>query len=153
MFFFALLFSCMDTAKDTVFAEIQSPAGFLKIEEVYYAGSVPTEGIDRYYSDQFVQLRNTSEYTIDLGGLGVGDIYGLAGEINSGYGPNAYAEDGENLYFGNLWQISMDSPNRYLAPGDCVKIAQDAADHGPYSWLSHFDAHFETFVEQSPPRS
>ncbi len=142
---FFLLFSCKEPAE----AEVQSPIGFLKIEEVYYAGSVPTEGIERYYSDQFIQLRNTSEYTLDIGGLGLGDIYGVAGEINSGYGPDSYASDSDNLYFENMWQISMDSSHRYLPPGGCIKIAQDAADHSPFSPLSHFNAHFETFVENS----
>jgi hypothetical protein len=141
--FLLFLISCTDDVVD----EPISPVGMLKIEEVYYAGSIPTAGIDRYYSDQFVQLRNISEHTLDIGGLGIGDIHGLAGEINSGYGPNSYASDSENLYFENLWQIPMESPYRYIPPGGCIKIAQDAADHGPYSQLSHFDAHFETFVE------
>ena len=48
-----------------------SPIGHLKIEEVYYSGAVPTEGIDRYYADQFIQLRNTSDYTLDIGGVGI----------------------------------------------------------------------------------
>ena len=140
-----LLFSCKEVSVE----EPISPIGFLKIEEVYYSGSVPTAGIDRYYADQFIQLRNTSSHTLDIGGLGLGDVFGLAGEINSGYGPDSYASDSENIYFENLWQISMDSPYRYLPPGGCVKIAQDAADHGPYSPLSHFDAHFETYVASS----
>ena len=146
-----LLFSCKDAVDGShkENQDPQSPVEHLKIEEVYYAGSVPTAGIDRYYSDQFIQLRNTSEYTLDIGGLGLGDIFGLSGAINPGYDPDSYAEDSEYLYFRNLWQISFDSPHRYLPPGGCVKIAQDAADHGPYSSLSHFDAHFETFVEQS----
>lgn len=137
------------SCKEVVEEEPQSPMGFLKIEEVYYSGSVPTAGIDRYYADQFIQLRNTSSYTLDIGGLGLGDVFGLAGAINSGFGPNSYASDSEYVYFENLWQISMDSPFRYLPPGGCVKIAQDAADHGPYSPLSHFDAHFETYVASS----
>jgi hypothetical protein len=140
-----LFISC----KEVVEEEPQSPVGFLKIEEVYYSGSIPTAGIDRYYADQFIQLRNVSEHTLDIGGIGLGDIFGLAGEINSGYGPDSYASDNQNLYFENLWQIPMDSPYRYLPPGGCIKIAQDAADHGPYSPLSHFDAHFETYVESS----
>ena len=105
--------------------------------------------IDRYYSDQSIQLRNTSDHTLDIGGLGIGDIFGLAGEINSGYGPNSYASDADYLYFENLWQIPMESSHRYLEPMGCIKIAQDAADHNPYSPLSHFDAHFETYVEMS----
>ena len=142
-----LFFACAEEKIEET--EPIPPTGHLKIEEVYYSGSVPTAGIDRYYADQFIQLRNTSEHTLDIGGLGLGDIHGLAGEINSGYGPDSFASDSENLYFSNLWQIPMDSPYRYLEPKGCIKIAQDAADHGPYSPLSHFDAHFETFVEDS----
>ena len=147
MLSFVVLFSCAEPVE--VDLEPQSPMGYLKIEEVYYSGSVPTEGIDRYYADQFIQLRNTSDYTLDIGGLGLGDVFGLAGEINSGYGPNSFADDDANLYFENMWQIPMDSPYRYLPPKGCIKIAQDAADHHPYSSLSHFDAHFETYVEDS----
>ncbi len=36
------------------------PHGNLLIEEVYYSGAVPTEGIDRYYSDQFIELMNVA---------------------------------------------------------------------------------------------
>ena len=80
------LFACTEDEKNTTVDDTpQSPFGHLKIEEVYYAGSIPTEGIERYYSDQFIQLRNTSEYTLDIGGLGIGDVFGVAGEINSGY--------------------------------------------------------------------
>jgi len=142
---FILLFSC----KEEVVKDPPSIFDVLKIEEVYYSGSVPTAGIDRYYSDQFIQLRNTSDHTLDIGGLGIGDIFGLSGEINSGYGPNSYASDSDYLYFENLWQIPMESSHRYLEPMGCIKIAQDAADHNPYSPLSHFDAHFETYVEMS----
>jgi len=146
MLFAFLFIACKEAKTDD---SPLPPTDFLKIEEVYYSGSVPTAGIDRYYADQFIQLRNTSDHEIDIGGLGLGDVYGLAGEINAGFGPDSFADDSENLYFQNLWQISMDSPHRYLEPGGCIKIAQDAADHGPYSTLSHFDAHFETFVEDS----
>ena len=150
MYCIFLLFACTEkTSTDSASEEPTSPFGFLKIEEVFYAGSVPTAGIERYYADQFIQLRNTSTHTLDIGGIGIGDIYGIAGAIGSGYGPDSYADDPDNLYFDNLWQISMDSPHRYLPPGGCVKIAQDAADHAPFSSLSHFDAHFETYVVDS----
>ena len=135
--------------EDTSSQEIQSAQGRLKIEEVYYSGSVPTAGIDRYYADQFIQLRNNSDETIDIGGIGIGDLFGLAGEINNGSEPDSFADDSKNVYFGNVWTIPLSSPFRYLPPRGCVRIAQDAADHHPYSELSHFDAHFETFVEHS----
>ena len=81
--------------------------------------------------------------------MGLGDVHGLAGEINSGYGPNSFASDEENIYFSNMWQIPTDSEHRLIEPGGCIKIAQNAADHSPYSTLSHFDAIFETYVEIS----
>ena len=138
MLYFLLSMACSEAEKEVeeVDDTPRSPVEYLKIEEVYYSGSVPVAGIDRYYADQFIQLRNTSEYTLDIGGVGIGDIYGLAGEINFGYGPNSYAEDGDFLYFENLWQIPMDSEHRYLAPGGCIKIAQDAADPVSYTHLT-----------------
>ena len=101
-----LFLACNEEVKE-VNDEPQSPVGHLKIEEVYYSGSIPVAGIDRYYSDQFIQLRNTSEHTLDIGGVGIGDIFGLAGEINSGYGPDSYASDQDYLYFENLWQVPI----------------------------------------------
>lgn len=145
MAFILTLLACTEPVDDSPVA----PMNHLKIEEVFYAGSVPTAGIDRYYADQFIQLRNVSEYTIDIGGMGLGDVHGLAGEINSGYGPNSFASDEEHIYFSNMWQIPLDSEYRLIEPGGCIKIAQNATDHGPYSTLSHFDAHFETYVESS----
>ena len=120
--------------------------GHLKIEEVYYAGSPATEGIDRYYADQFIQLRNTSDSPVELGGVGLGDLYGLAGVINTGNAPSQFADDEEHVYFGNLWRIPGGA-EVLLPPGDCIRIAQDAADHAPYSELNHLDAHYETYVE------
>lgn len=123
------------------------PAGHLKIEEVYYAGSPPNAGIERYYSDQFIQLRNTSDRPIELGGVGLGDLYGVAGVINPGNQPSTFAEDDDHVYFGNLWRIPGNAGEVLLEPGGCVLIAQDAADHQPYSDLDHLDAHYETYVD------
>ena len=97
---FVLFLACKEV--EIVEKDPLSPVDFLKIEEVYYAGSVPTAGIDRYYADQFIQLRNTSEHTLDIGGMGLGDVFGLAGEINSGYEPDSHASDGDYLYFENM---------------------------------------------------
>ena len=141
------IFACRPAAEDTGPLEPLSAMGNLKIEEVYYAGSPPSEGIDRYYSDQFIQLRNISDHPIELGGVGLGDLYGLAGVINSGNTPSEYAEDVDHVYFGNLWRIPGSSEDVLLDPGDCIRIAQDAADHQPYSTLNHLDAHYETYVE------
>ena len=126
-----------------------SPLGRLKIEEVYYAGSVPTAGIDRYYADQFIQLRNVSDEPILLGGVGIGDLHGLAGAINPGSSPDSFADDPDYVYFGNLWQIPGAPDEVILEGGGCILIAQDAAYHGPYSELDHLDAHYETYVVES----
>ena len=89
---FFTFFSCMQTEssketpeEDTASTEIieadpVSPHGVLKIEQVYYAGSVPTAGIDRYYGDQFIQLTNTGTAPVQLGGVLIGD---MSVELNS----------------------------------------------------------------------
>ena len=41
------------------------------------------------------------------------------------------------------WTLNIDIWNPVAA-----SIAHDAADHSPYSPFSHFDAHFETYVEE-----
>jgi len=144
---FITLLACRPSGEDTAALEPLPAMGNLKIEEVYYAGSPPTEGIDRYYADQFIQLRNISDHPIELGGVGLGDLYGLAGEINNGNEPSELVEDVDHVYFGNLWRIPGSGEDVLLAPGDCIRIAQDAADHQPYSTLNHLDAHYETYVE------
>ena len=49
------------------------PMGNLLIEEVLRW--VPAAGIDRYYSDQFIELVNVSDAPVMLGGLMLGDAY------------------------------------------------------------------------------
>ena len=50
------------------------PKGNLLIEEVYYSGAVPTAGIDRYYSDQFIEIENIADAPVMVGGLIIGTI-------------------------------------------------------------------------------
>jgi hypothetical protein len=146
-FLFTGMLACSPGAEEDTTLSPLPAMGNLKIEEVFYAGSAPTEGIDRYYSDQFIQLRNISDHPVELGGVGLGDIYGLAGVINSGNTPSEFVEDVDHVYFGNLWRIPGSGEDVLLAPGDCIRIVQDAADHQPYSTLNHLDAHYETYVE------
>ena len=60
----------------------EPPAGRLLIEELYYAGSPPEAGTDHYFSDQFIELVNISDAPVEVGGLLVGDVYGVSGAIN-----------------------------------------------------------------------
>ena len=143
MFLLFTILACTEPSDN----EPVSPFEHLKIEEVFYMAVFNAELIDTMQTNS--SNRNVGEYTIDIGGMGLGDVHGLAGEINSGYGPNSFASDEENIYFSNMWQIPTDSEHRLIEPGGCIKIAQNAADHSPYSTLSHFDAHFETYVEIS----
>ncbi len=69
----------LDDTGDSVSIEPLSPIGNLLIEEVYYSGAVPTAGIERYYSDQFIELENVVEAPVMVGGLIIGDAPGLAG--------------------------------------------------------------------------
>ena len=125
------------------------PQGNLLIEEVYYAGSPPTGGIDRYYADQFIKLRNVSEAPVQLGGLILGDAPGLAGAINTGDRPGgSFVADPDFVYLSSAWQIPGDPDDVLLAPGDFVVIAHDGQDHAPYSELDLSAADYETYVDE-----
>jgi Protein of unknown function (DUF4876) len=122
------------------------PQGHLRIEEVYYAGSPPAAGRDHYFNDQFVRLRNISDAPVEAGGLLIGDAYGLAGEINAGDTPDAFADDPEVVALANLWRIPGEPADVLVAPGDCLVVAQDAGQHQPYSAVDLWDADFETVI-------
>ncbi len=126
--------------------EPTSPQGKLLIEEVFYAGSPPAGGRDHYFSDQFIRLRNIGAAPVAAGGLLVGNLHGLAGEINSGNTPNAYAEDPTRVAFSNLWRIPGAAEDYLVPPGGCLLIAQDAGQHAPYSEVDLWDADFETYL-------
>ncbi len=125
------------------------PQGNLKIEEVYYSGAVPTEGIDRYYSDQFIELVNVADAPVMIGGLLLGDAYGLAGAINRGDTPGGpFVGDEDFVYLSNVWRIPGTPEEVLLDPGASLVIAQDAGEHNPYSPIDLSDAAYETYVEQ-----
>jgi hypothetical protein len=139
-----------DSAVDTAEPEPPSPeppAGRLVIEQVYYSGAAPSEGRDHYFSDQFIQLRNQSESPVEVGGLLIGDAYGLAGAINTGDRPDAEADDSEVVVLSNLWRVPGAPEDLLVEPGGCLLIAQDAGQHTPYSTIDLWDADLETWVE------
>jgi len=130
-------------------AEPLTPHGNLLIEEVYYAGAVPAAGIDRYYSDQFIELVNTADAPVMVGGLILGDAPGLAGAINPGNTPGgAYVNDPDHVYLSSAWRIPGEPEDVLLQPGASLVIAQDASTHNPYSPVNLFDADYETYVEE-----
>lgn len=125
------------------------PIGNLLIEEVYYSGAVPTAGIDRYYSDQFIELENIADVPVMVGGLILGDAPGLSGQINVGNTPGGpYVDDPDFVYLSSAWRIPGDPEDVLLQPGETLVIAHDASTHNPYSPVDLLDADYETYVEE-----
>ena len=138
-----------DLPASEVSSEPLMPKGNLLIEEVYYSGAVPTAGIDRYYSDQFIELENISEAPVMVGGLIIGDAPGLAGGINSGNSPGGpFVNDPDYVFLSSAWRIPGEPEDILLQPGESLVIAQDASTHNPYSPVDLLDADYETFVEE-----
>jgi hypothetical protein len=124
------------------------PQGNLLIEEVYYAGAVPTGGIDRYYSDQFIELINIADAPVDVSGLILGDAPGVSGAINPGDQPGgAFVADPDFVYLSSAWRIPGEPGEVLLQPGETLVIAHDGQDHAPYSTLDLSGADFETYVD------
>ena len=129
-------------------ASPESPAGRLLIEELYYLGSPPAAGTAHYYSDQFIELVNVSEVPVEVGGLLVGDVWGVAGVINNGDTPNSYAEeDPDHVYLSNVWRIPGEPEDVLLDPGASLVIAHDGTNHQPFSTVDLSGADYESYVE------
>jgi len=144
------IFSCTSKGDSGIAIEAtpQPPNGRLLIEEVYYAGSPPTAGADHYYADQFIEIVNISDDPVEIGGLMVGDVYGLAGAINSGNTPNSYAQsDPDRVYMDNLWRIPGEPGDHLLDPGETLLLAHDGTNHQPFSTIDLTGADFEAYVE------
>ena len=138
-----------DDTDDSVTLEPVSPMGNLLIEEVYYSGAVPAAGIDRYYSDQFIELINIADAPVMVGGLILGDAPGLSGAINAGNSPGGpYVADPDFIYLSSAWRIPGAPEDVLLQPGETLVIAQDASTHNPYSPVDLFEADYETFVSE-----
>jgi len=138
-----------DTNEDTAVGAPQPPLGRLVIDEIYFTGSPPFGDVDHYFSDQFIALRNVSDEPVAAGGLLIGDVFGLAGEINPGSEPDGLAEDHEHVYMLNLWRIPGAPEEVILGPGERLVIAQDGTNHSPFSAVDLSGADFETYVDES----
>ncbi len=126
-----------------------SPHGRLVVDEVYFTGSPPFGGAEHYFSDQFIAIYNASDERVAAGGLLVGDVFGVAGEINPGDAPHGLADDLDHVYMQNLWRIPGAPDDVIIEPGERLVIAQDGTNHNPFSTVDLSGADFETFVAES----
>ncbi len=126
-----------------------SPRGRLVVDEVYFTGSPPFGGAEHYFSDQFIAVYNVSDEPVAAGGLLVGDVFGVAGEINPGNEPHGLAEDLDHVYMQNVWRIPGAPEDVIIEPGERLVIAQDGTNHNPFSTVDLSGADFETYVAES----
>lgn len=128
--------------------EPMEPHGRLLIEEFYYSGAVPAAGLDRYYSDQFIQLVNASDEPVLAGGLQIANAHGVAGEINPGTQPDSYASSRPNrVVLESVWRIPGAPEDLVIQPGEGLLLAHDGTNHQPMSTLDLTGADFETYVD------
>lgn len=121
--------------------------GQLLIEELYYAGAIPAGGADHYFSDQFLELVNASDVPLDLSGIYIGEVHGVAGEINPGQVPDSFRESHpEEVVMDSLWRIPSGVA---LSPGDHLVIAHDGTNHRPFSTIDLSGVDLEAFVADS----
>ncbi len=145
----ATLDTTTDTAK-TPMPAVLPKLGDLLIEELYYSGAAPRGGTDHYFSDQFIELVNTTTQPLDLSGLLIGDAHGAAGAINPGMKPDSYATSRPNeVVLSSVWRIPKGAR---LEPGARLIIAHDGTNHRPFSTVDLSGAGFETFVASDKNR-
>lgn len=121
--------------------------GDLLIEELYYSGAPPAGGADHYFSDQFIELVSTSDRPLDLSGVYVGEVVGVAGAINPGFPPNSYrTTHPDQVVMSTVWRVPS---GVILAPGGHFVIAHDGTNHRPFSGIDLSGADVEAWVEGS----
>jgi len=122
-------------------------AGQLLIEELYYAGAVPEGGTDHYFSDQFLELVNVSDVPLDLSGIYIGEVYGLAGAINPGQSPDSFRDSHpDEVVMGSVWRVPTGVT---LEPGGHLLVVHDGTNHRPFSTIDLSGADLEAFVVDS----
>jgi len=133
---------------DTTVQDPEPPnVGELLIAELYYSGAAPQGGTDHYYSDQFVELVNTSDHPLDLAGVMLGDAYGVAGRINPGTQPDSFATSHpDEVVLSSVWRVPE---GVVLGVGQTLVIAHDGTNHRPFSTIDLSGAALETYVAQS----
>lgn len=137
-----------DIAQDTAPVPAVAPGpGDLLIEELYYSGAAEAGGADHYFSDQFIELVNTTSGPLDLSGVMVGDAYGSAGAINPGMEPNSFVSARpDEVVLCTVWRLPEGTR---LEAGGRLVIAHDGTNHRPFSSIDLSGAAFEAYVEGS----
>lgn len=121
-------------------------SGDLLIAQLYTSGAVPSGGNDRYFSDQFIELVNTSEDPLDLSGVRIANVFGSAGAINPGMQPNSYRDERpDEVVMSSVWRFPAASR---VEPGQTLVVAHDGTNHRPFSSVDLSAAAFETFVAE-----
>ena len=125
---------------------VEPPQGLL-IEEFYYSGAAPQGGTDHYFSDQFIELVNASDEPLDVSGVMIAEVFGIAGQINPGDSPNSYRDSHpDEVVLSSIWRIPEGTVMEPKAP---LVIAHDGTNHRPFSTLDLSGADFETYVAAS----
>lgn len=128
--------------------EARAPSvGELLISQLYASGAAPAGGTDHYFSDQFIELVNAANVPLDLSGIRIANVHGMAGAINPGSAPDSFREERpDEVVMSTVWRVPDGTE---LAPNNALLIAQDGANHRPFSTIDLSSASFEAYVEQS----
>lgn len=122
--------------------------GTFVFSEVYYTGSELPNG-DTYFRDQFFELYNNTDETLEADNLYIGVVHGASGQINPGTEPTPFPTD-EAAYVESVWQVPDD--NVTVDPGETLVIAQHGINHSgdpngnPDSPVDLSDADFEMYT-------
>lgn len=145
LFLFSILAACEPEAP--IIPARDPVPGDLLISQLYTTGAAPAGGTDHYYSDQFIELVNTSSDPLDLSGIRVADVFGSAGAINPDMSPNSFRDERpDEVVMSSVWRIP---DGARLEPSEALVIAHDGGNHRPFSDLDLSSAGFESYVEES----
>lgn len=126
----------------------ETGVGTFVFSEVYYTGSELPNG-DTYFRDQFFELYNNTDETLEADNLYIGVVHGASGQINPRTEPTPFPTD-EAAYVESVWQVPDD--NVTVDPGETLVIAQHGIDHSgdpngnPDSPVDLSDADFEMYT-------
>lgn len=140
--------STTSTSTTTTTTTTSGPiVGDFLIKEVFYPGSTGVSG-QHYFHDQFIEIVNDATGVLYADGLFLGDVHGVAGEINPGQEPSPFQGDTEHVYLNSVWRFPGSGEEHPVEPGGSLIIAQDGTNHQPDSVLDLSDADFETYNER-----
>ena len=93
-------------------------AGELLISQLYTSGAAPAGGTDHYFSDQFIELVNAVDVPLDLSGIRIANVYGMAGAINPGSDPDSFREERpDEVVMSTVWRLPVGTE-----PGEKEKV-------------------------------